>query len=91
MAAEKQEFTDEAGTTRWFLYDPVSKKLDQEPADIAPAVRSEPKTQRKCVMSEKDLKDARAYIEKHITNTYLKRIDAPVGVAPELRCWMEVN
>ena len=88
---EKQEFTDEAGTTRWFLFDPATKKLDQEPADIAPAVHSEPKTLRKCVMSEKDLKDARAYIEKHITNTYLKQIQAPIGVKPTLKCWMEIN
>ncbi len=28
---------------------------------------------------------------KHIKNTYLKRIDAPVGVEPTLRCWMELN
>jgi hypothetical protein len=88
---EKQEFTDEAGTTRWFLFDPATKKLDQEPADIAPAVRSDNKTPRKCVMSEKDLKDARAFVEKHITNTYLKQIQAPIGVKPTLKCWMEIN
>jgi superfamily II DNA or RNA helicase len=88
---EKQEFTEEAGTTRWFLYDPATKKLDQEPADIAPGIRSEPKTPRKCLMSEKDLKDARAHVEKHITNTYLKQIQAPIGVRPTLKCWMEIN
>lgn len=88
---EKQEFTEEAGTTRWFLFDPATKKLDQEPADIAPAIRPEKKTPRKCVMSEQDLKDARAYIEKHITNTYLKQIQAPMGVKPTLKCWMEIN
>jgi hypothetical protein len=42
-------------------------------------------------MSEKDLKDARAYIEKYITNTYLKQIQAPMGVKPTLKCWMEIN
>ncbi|MBI2317804.1 MAG: hypothetical protein HYY28_01725 [Betaproteobacteria bacterium] len=24
-------------------------------------------------------------------NSYLKRVDAPVGVKPALRCWMELN
>ncbi len=88
---EKQEFTEAAGITRWYLYNPETKKLDQEPADIAPGIRSEPKTPRKFVMSEKDLKDARAFIEKHIANTYLRQIQAPVGVKPSLKCWMEIN
>lgn len=87
----KDEFTEEAGTTRWYLYNPETKKLDQEPADIAPGIRSEHKTPRKCVMSEKDLKDARAFVEKHITNTYLRQIQAPIGVKPVLKCWMEIN
>ena len=28
---------------------------------------------------------------KHIKDTYLKRVDAPVGVKPALKCWMEIN
>lgn len=24
-------------------------------------------------------------------NSYLKRVDAPVGVKPSLKCWMELN
>jgi len=32
----------------------------------------------------------RARVEKHIKNTYLQRVDAPVGVKPALRCWMEL-
>ena len=39
---------------------------------------------------EKALIDLRARVEKHIKNTYLKRVDAPVGVKPALRCWMEL-
>ena len=88
---EKQEFTEEAGTTRWYLYDPVNNNLLHEPHDIAPSIRSEPKTLRKCIMSEKALKDARAFIEKHIKQTYLKQIQAPIGVEPILKCWMEID
>ena len=32
-----------------------------------------------------------AKVQRHITNTYLKRIDAPVGIKPSLKCWMELN
>jgi hypothetical protein len=35
--------------------------------------------------------DIRAKVEKHIKNGCLKRIDAPIGVKPELKCWMELS
>jgi superfamily II DNA/RNA helicase len=31
------------------------------------------------------------YQAKHIKNSYLKRVDAPAGVKPSLKCWMELN
>jgi SNF2 family DNA or RNA helicase len=51
---ERGEFTEAAGTARWYL-------------------------------------EIRSRVEKHIKNTYLKRVDAPVGVRPSLKCWMELN
>ena len=54
------------------------------------SIRSKPNTPRKCTTEEKTLIDLRARIEKHIKNTYLKRVDAPVGVKPALKCWMEL-
>jgi hypothetical protein len=42
-------------------------------------------------VEEKTLLDVRKDVEKYIKNSYLKRVDAPVGVKPKLRCWMELN
>ena len=85
------EFTEEAGTTRWYLYDLGRDAILDEPGEIVANIRSKPETLRKCTTDEKTLVDFRGKIEKHIKNTYLKRIDAPVGVKPALRCWMELN
>jgi len=87
---EKGEFTDEAGMTRWYLYDLDRDTILDEPGDIVASIRSKPNTPRKCTTEEKTLIDLRARIEKHIKNTYLKRVDAPVGVKPALKCWMEL-
>jgi hypothetical protein len=84
-------FTEEAGTTRWYLYDTDRSAVLEEPSDIVESIRSKPATPRKCSTDEATLRDVRAKIEKHIKDTYLKRIDAPVGVKPALRCWMELN
>ena len=42
-------------------------------------------------MAEKTLLNIRKRIERHVKNTYLKRVDPPVGVTPRLVCWMELN
>lgn len=88
---EAGEFTEEAGTTRWYLYDLDRDTILEEPGEIVASIRSKPHTPRKCTTEEKTLVELRAKVEKHIKNSYLKRIDAPVGVKPALRCWMELN
>jgi superfamily II DNA or RNA helicase len=85
------EFTQKAGTTRWYLYDLERGSIFEEPAEIIGSIRSRPETLRKCTTEEKILIDLRAKVEKHIKNTYLKRVDAPVGVEASLKCWMELN
>ena len=88
---EKNEFTEEAGTTRWYLYDLDRETILEEPGEIVASIRSKPETPRRCITEEKTLLDVRRRIERHIKNSYLKRVDAPVGVKPSLKCWMELN
>jgi superfamily II DNA or RNA helicase len=88
---EKNEFTEDAGITRWYLYDPDRDAVVEEAGDIVASIRSRPETLRKCTTEEKTLVEIHSKIEKHIKNSYLKRVDAPVGVKPALRCWMELN
>ncbi len=88
---EKGEFTEEAGTTRWYLYDLDRDTIATEPGEIIESIRCKPNTPRHCMTDEKTLKEIRAKVLKHIKDTYMKRVDAPVGVKPALRCWMELN
>jgi len=88
---EAGEFTEAAGTARWYLYDLDLDAVLEDPGDIVASIRSKPNTPRKCTTQEKTLVEVRKTIEKHIKNSYLKRVDAPVGVKPSLKCWMELN
>ena len=88
---ETGEFTEAAGTTRWYLYDVDKKTILDDPGEIIESLRCKPDTPRLCVTEQKTLKEIRAAILKHIKDTYLKRVDAPVGVKPSLKCWMEIN
>ena len=91
LDTETGEFTDEAGSTRWYLYDFDRDVILKEPGEIVASIRSERQTPRNCTTDEKALIGIRAKVEMHIKNTYLKRVDAPVGVKPSLKCWMELN
>jgi hypothetical protein len=42
-------------------------------------------------LPKKTLAEIRGKIEKHIKNGYLKSMQAPVGVKPALKAWMELS
>ena len=85
------EFTHAAGTTQWYLCDLRQGQILSEPGAIAASIRSAKDVPRCCVTEVATLAALRAKVEKHIKDTYLKSVDAPVGVKPKLCCWMELN
>lgn len=88
---QKDAFTEEAGVTRWYLYDLDRNETLEEPGEIIASIRSKPNTPRSCTTDKETLVQLRTKVEKHIKDTYLKRVDAPIGVKPTLKCWMEIN
>ena len=90
LDTEAREFTEDAGVTRWYFFDLDRGEIFEEPGDIVESIRSKPETPRKCLAEEESLIEVRSKVEKYIKNTYLKRVDAPVGVKPSLKCWMEL-
>lgn len=84
-------WTTVAGKAAWYLYDLTSGKVLDQAEEIAVYVRSQPSTPRRLSQAESTLRSARLKVEKHIKNSYLKQVQAPVGVKPILKCWMELN
>ena len=84
-------WTHEAGDVAWYLYDLKTDNIIQEPFDIIDVIRSTPETPRQCVLDEPELQKIRKKLDKHLTNSYLKKVQAPVGVKPVLLAWMELS
>ena len=88
-------FTLEAGPTRWYLYDFDRETILESPGDvggIVDSIRSRPNTPRRCITSATTLKETRDKVLRHIRNTYLKMVSAPMDAPkPKLLCWMELN
>ena len=88
---ESDGWTTAAGRTAWLLLDLQSGKVLEEAAMIDAVVRCEPDTPRHCRIAQTTLSEARAKVEKHLKNGYLRQVQAPLGVVPQLIAWMELN
>jgi len=84
-------WSEESGFTRWYLYDLETERITEEPTEILDLIRSAPDTPRHRAVPDETLSDVRTRIEKHIKNTYFKKVQAPVGVKAMLKVWMEIS
>ncbi|MXZ96148.1 MAG: helicase [Acidimicrobiaceae bacterium] len=92
LDADEGVFTLEAGPTRWYLYDLEADAIVESPGEIIESICSKPNTPRRCEMSRSTLKDLRDKVLRHVRDTYLKRVNAPIDAPdPKLGCWMELN
>ena len=84
-------WTTKAGDVQWYLYDVATEAIIEDATAMIDAIRSTPDTKRHTDMPKPKLSDIRNAVEKHITKTYLRKVQAPVGTVPELRAWLELN
>ncbi len=84
-------WSDKAGITVWAGYDLEESKTLTDTGAIAELIRSVPDTERRCEIERATLSDIRKKIEKQLINDFLRPLQAPVGISPVLKCWMELN
>ena len=64
---------------------------EEEPTDIIELIRSAPEIPRCRAIPDETLTEIRVVVEKHIKNSYFKKVQAPVGVKATLKAWMELS
>ena len=88
---ESNAWTLAAGRTEWLLLDLQSGKVLGDAATIDAVIHCEPETPRHCHTAQTLLSEARARVEKHLKTGYLRQVQAPLGVVPQIIAWMELN
>jgi superfamily II DNA or RNA helicase len=84
------EFTLAAGSSRWYAIS-ADGDISESVGDIASLVRSGPDTERLVTADRSALLAAKCAVEKHINDTYLRSLDAPLDAPPpRLVAWMEL-
>ncbi len=91
-SAPDAEWSEEAGKTAWYLLVGETGSIIEDAGEIAAFIRSTPQTPHQSVPDERQdtLKEARGKVEKHIKNSYFRSANAPLGIKPTLKCWMEI-
>jgi len=84
-------WSDAAGLTVWACFDLQTDKALTDVSAIAALIRSAPDTPRKTIIAPATLSDLRKKVEKQLTAEFLRPLQAPLGISPTLKCWMELN
>ena len=84
-------WTEDAGETAWLLLDLDGNPMETQPERIADQfARTQPNTPRRCRLTRAKLAELRKIAEKHLAKR-LRSLQAPAGVEPILKCWMEIS
>lgn len=86
-----EDWSLETGLVQWYLYDLASEKIFEDAAAMWEFIRCQPETDRHCTVEKATLTEIRKKVEKHIKDTYLKKVQAPQGVKATLRAWLELS
>lgn len=84
-------WSEEKGFTQWYLYNLTTEKIEEDAATIINFIRCKPETPRQHILDKEMLTDVRKLVEKHLKNSYFRRVQAPQGVKATLKGWMELS
>jgi superfamily II DNA or RNA helicase len=84
-------WTEEAGDAKWYLYLLQTEKILEDANSIFKVVQCLPDTLRVCKQEPQELVKIRKKLDAHLNKTYLLKVQAPPGVNPVLKCWMELS
>lgn len=84
-------WSDGDGLYRWYMVDPATGDIYDQVYEIWKAIQCEPDEARKLNTTEEDFAEVRKKIESYIKKSYMRAIQAPVGVKPRLVTWMQMS
>ncbi len=79
------------GLYRWYLLEPDSNAVCASAFEIWETIKCKDSEPRCLTISAEIFRIARKEIEKHITDSYMKPVQAPLGVSFRLVTWMQIS
>ena len=84
-------WSDGDGLYRWYMVDHATGDVYDQVYEIWKAIQCEQDEARKMNTTEEDFVEIRKKIESYIKKSYMRAVQAPVGVKPRLVTWMQMS
>ena len=84
-------WSDGDGIYRWYLLDVESGTVLQQPYEIWNAIKCDNYEPRVFTTTEEEFAQKRKTIEEYIKKSYMRVVQAPIGIKPRLVTWMQLN
>jgi hypothetical protein len=78
------------GFIKWYFLDTSSGEINEQTYDIWHLIKSEKDTSRVLKISEGEFTAIKKTVDAYINKSYMKAIQAPVGIKPRLVTWMQL-
>lgn len=84
------QWTNGDGLYRWYLIDADTGEVSNQTYDIWKSIECTPETGRVFTTTSDDFNRYRKMVESYISRTYMRSVQAPVGVKIRLVTWMQL-
>ena len=83
-------WTSGDGLYRWYIVDPATGVVSDQVYEIWKAIQCDRDEPRRLETTEEDFTAVRKTIESYIKKSYMRAVQAPLGVKPRLVTWMQL-
>lgn len=84
-------WSDGDGRTVWYTISTDTMEIVDNTYQIWQTIRCEQSEQRAVAISPEDFAECKKKIESYINRTYMRSIQAPIGIKPKLITWMQLT
>ena len=84
------QWTDGDGLYRWYFVKDGSDQISEQAYDIWKMIQCMPDTNRDIDTTEEKFSERRKIVESYIKKSYMRAIQAPLGVKIRLVTWMQL-
>jgi superfamily II DNA/RNA helicase len=78
------------GFYKWYFLNPATEEISEQTYNIWSLIKSEKDTQRALSIQEDAFTAIKKTVDAYINKTYMKAIQAPIGIKPRLVTWMQL-
>ena len=84
-------WTEGDGLYTWYLLDTETKVINDHSYEIWQNIKTLPNTARVLTVTVDEFAEMRKEVESYLNRSYMRSIQAPIGIKPRLVTWMQLN